>query len=146
MCNLFFFPDFYERYFLARWHLFLLAFYLTICRESSQSANPCLGDAELMMQGAQTCAKSATYWTLNGQIVTYIHPATVSLLLKKHSRFIPQPWYNMAYLAMQASHFIELIPSFAFVLHCAHMVFYSQWSVYCGMPRHCHSAGDQVRT
>lgn len=54
----------------------------------------------------------------------------------------------MAYLAMQASHFIELIPPFAFVLHCAHIVFYSQWSVYCGkqMPRHCHSAEDQART
>lgn len=54
----------------------------------------------------------------------------------------------MAYLAMQAFHFTELIPPVAFVLLYAHIFIYSQWNVYCckRMPRHCHSAGDGART
>lgn len=129
--------------------MFLLASHLPICGESSQKKKTvCQGDAELMMQESLAEATGLERRALNGQIVTCRPSDRIHAAQQTLPYFIPQPRSLMAYLAVQAFHFIELIPPFAFVLQCARIFIYSQWNVYRGkrMPRHCHSAGDRAHT
>lgn len=67
-----------------------------------------------MMQETLAGATSLLQWTLHGQIVTCRPGHRIHAAHRTLSYFIPRQRSLMAYLAMQAFPFIELIPPFAF--------------------------------
>lgn len=113
--------DFLWKFFLLlsdlclSWHL--------LCPYAEKTAKTLRqGDAELMMQETLAGATSLPQWTLHGQIVTCRPSHRIHAAQQTLSYFIPRHWILMAYLAMQAFHFIELIPPFAFCFAvCSHI-------------------------
>lgn len=67
-----------------------------------------------MMQETLAGSTCLPQWTQRGQIVTRRPGHRIHAAHRMLSYFIPRQRSLMAYLAMQAFHFTELIPPFAF--------------------------------